>query len=90
MKAIFAAKEREKVLEQRRLSRKAGRIVVGAVLALLLVFVCFPDKKRPVADTTPATPVSDAHKGDIKFAMELIQYVQPEDPRTAPETPEQE
>ena len=76
---MIAAKAEQKKRDQTRLSRKATRIFISVILVGLLAFVCFPDKPKAATDEeSPNTAVSDAHREDLKFAIDLIQYVQPE------------
>ena len=42
MRSLFAEKEAAKLAEQKRLSRKTTRIVVGGVLLVLLGILCTP------------------------------------------------
>lgn len=115
LREMLDAREFEKELERKQLSRKLSKILRLSAVVLIGIILCFPGSRKmigsvirdnpdltaakaalPVRQTPAASailedlksfnmkPGNDSLKGDVHFAMELLQFAQPPAPQTQP------
>lgn len=108
LRDMLEAREREKDLQRKQLSRRASVILLLIVLSGAAAVYFMPDRETKVVPVkqaaaalppTMAGPVPDelkpfsikpeknAEKDNIRFASELLRFLQPGDPVANPSTP---